>query len=116
MSNLTYHMLQDATMTYYLAIVGTLDNPIYESTLYSARHSHANTTNASVSSPSQSSFSIFGAPQVLPPPALGHSNAGYGNKASKHVMQLVAHAALDVVEEVQWTQGYMQVPSRPVLR
>lgn len=99
------------TMTYYLAVVGTLDNPLYETTLFSSTRSAPTAASqatgaASSASPSQSSFSIFGSPS-LPPPALGKSNVGYGNKNGRHVMQLVAHASLDVVEDVQWVQNHM---------
>lgn len=93
------------TMTYYLAVVGTLDNPLYETTLFSTRSSAPSAAQLGAS-PSQSSFSIFGSPS-LPPPALGKSNVGYGNKNGRHVMQLVAHASLDVVEDVQWVQNHM---------
>lgn len=97
-------------MTYYLAVVGTLDNPMYETTLFSSRAppSSSNSATAAAVSPSQSSFSIFGSPS-LPPPALGKSNVGYGSKTGRHVMQLVAHAALDVVEDVQWVHNSMSV-------
>lgn len=40
---------------------------------------------------------------------------GYGQKTGpdgRHVMQLVAHASLDVVEDVQWTNGAMRVLGR----
>jgi len=101
-------------MTYYLVLVGTLDNPLYEAVLTSAKSSSsASPIPASLSS----SFSIFGA---IPPssPSAAHvapgagpkGNIGYGNKygpGGKHVMQLVAHSSLDVVEDVQWTNGGM---------
>lgn len=96
-------------MSFYLVLVGTVDNPIYETTLLSTRAPpSAAAAQASLSSPSQQSFSIFGSPSA-PPSASGKSAVSYGPKHGRHVMQLVAHASLDVVEDVQWVNGYMCV-------
>jgi hypothetical protein len=102
-------------MSYYLAIVGTHDNPMYES-YFTSTVKTSSSTIMSVPLPSVStSFSIFGG---LPStPSLGSSTAGksqvgYGHKngqGGRHVMQLVAHASLDVVEDVQWSNGGMSV-------
>ncbi|KAM0752875.1 Sedlin [Meredithblackwellia eburnea MCA 4105] len=104
-------------MAYYLVLVGTLDQPLYEAHLTSTKSSSS--AISVVPSPSLSpSFSIFGA---LPAgattgnassigPGGAKSNVGYGPKtgpAGRHVMQLVAHASLDVVEDVMWTNGGM---------
>ncbi|GAA6062725.1 hypothetical protein JCM10212_005928 [Sporobolomyces blumeae] len=129
-------------MSYYLVLVGTLDNPLYESYLSSSKTSStsafasvgaaSSASPASTSSPQiPTSFSIFGAARPAPSPnpnatpsasgaatttqaQLGQSQVGYGAKAGpngKHVMQLVAHASLDVVEDVQWTNGAMYLKS-----
>lgn len=87
-------LLPIQSMSYYFVIIGTLDNPIYEAYLTSSR---------------------FPAPAPLPPNvvsaaslfASGGATPGYGHKNSKHVMQMVAHASLDVIEEVQWTTTTM---------
>ncbi|GAA5993205.1 hypothetical protein JCM5350_005032 [Sporobolomyces pararoseus] len=115
-------------MSYYLVLVGTLDNPLYETYLTSAKASSS--TTISITSPtvqpspqtnqSPTSFSIFGTSSPNPSKqAAGNtgatlSNVGYGHKTGpngKHVMQLVAHASLDVVEDVQWTNGAMYLKS-----
>lgn len=95
-------------MAYYLVLVGTLDNPLYDAVLTSTKSS----SSIPVTAPSPSlttSFSIFGA--IPPSPAAsGNSAVGYGQKSGangRHVMQLVAHASLDVLEDVQWSNGGM---------
>ncbi|GAA6008996.1 hypothetical protein JCM11491_005706 [Sporobolomyces phaffii] len=110
-------------MSYYLVLVGTVDNPLYETYLTSTKASSSTTlsiTSAPVdASPhlvdSPTSFSIFGATaSPRPPAAAAASTVGYGHKTGpngKHVMQLVAHASLDVVEDVQWTNGAMYLKS-----
>lgn len=56
-----------------------------------------------------SSFSIFGS-QAGGGGGTG-GGVGYGHKSigtsGRHVMQLIAHASLDVVEDVMWSQGGM---------
>ncbi|KAK4049495.1 TRAPP subunit [Microbotryomycetes sp. JL221] len=112
-------------MSYYLVLVGTLDNPLYEAYLTSTRSAPSTIMSVppSQSSPTPTtSFSIFGAlqgassttntPNVGGPP--NSSKVGYGSKngiMGRHVMQLVAHASLDVVEDVQWTNGAMYLKS-----
>ncbi|GAA5863202.1 hypothetical protein JCM3774_000809 [Rhodotorula dairenensis] len=116
-------------MSYYLVLVGTLDNPLYEATLTSGKTSTAAAAaspNLGTGSPAfPTSFSIFGAPQSASTPnaaAVARGSAGqgsggpigYGQKHGpdgRHVMQLVAHASLDVVEDVQWTNGAMYLKS-----
>lgn len=111
-----FHRSPEASdMSYYLVLVGTHDNPVYESYLTSTIKT-SNSTIMSVPLPSSSaSFSIFGGlPSVTSPlPAAdgtGHSTVGYGDKngaGGRHVMQLVAHASLDVVEDIQWSNNGM---------
>ena len=99
-------------------LVGTTDTPLYESFLTStgsylasssttARPSASGSTIMSVPLPTTSnSFSIFG----NVPSSTAASTVGYGHKngqQGRHVMQLVAHAALDVVEDVQWSNQGM---------
>ncbi|BGP72526.1 Trafficking protein particle complex subunit 20 [Rhodotorula toruloides] len=106
-------------MSYYLVLVGTLDNPLYEAFLTSSKASSSTTISVTAQSPSiPSSFSIFGAlPTSSTPNPQGTGTAstvGYGHKTGpngRHVMQLVAHASLDVVEDVQWTNGGMYLKS-----
>lgn len=106
-------------------LVDTRDCPLYEAFLTSSKA--AASTTISVTSPSPAlptAFSIFGAtlPTAANTPSSaqlgagghGHSTVGYGTKTGpngRHVMQLVAHASLDVVEDVQWTNGGMCVSS-----
>lgn len=98
-------------------LVGTLDNPLYETYLTSTKSAPSTVMSVPPSSSAASpatSFSIFGVPGASPNPAAAAegSNVGYGHKNSvsgRHVMQLVAHASLDVVEDVQWTNGGMSV-------
>ncbi|GAA5854379.1 hypothetical protein JCM8547_001801 [Rhodosporidiobolus lusitaniae] len=102
-------------MSYYLVLVGTLDNPLYETQLTSSKASSSLPPSAagSASTAPSSSFSIFGAlpASSTPQPGAGASSVGYPHKAAgpngRHVMQLIAHASLDVVEDVQWTNGGM---------
>ncbi|GAA5836638.1 hypothetical protein JCM5353_000570 [Sporobolomyces roseus] len=111
-------------MSYYLVLVGTLDNPLYESYLTSSKASSSTTISITSPSPvsppsaSQSnptSFSIFNGGNNSPSTASPQTGrVGYGHKTGfngKHVMQLVAHASLDVVEDVQWTNGAMYLKS-----
>lgn len=89
-------------------LIGTLDNPLYEAYLTSTKSSSSTVMSVPTASQS-SSFSIFGA-QPPSSAAAGGSSVGYGHKngtGGRHVMQLVAHASLDVVEDVQWTNGGM---------
>ncbi|GAA5975497.1 hypothetical protein JCM11641_004287 [Rhodosporidiobolus odoratus] len=107
-------------MSYYCVLVGTLDNPIYQAYLTSSKTSAASQASQSTSSPAvPSSYSIFGALPATGTPQPGASQAGvggvgYGPKGGpngQHVMQLVAHASLDVVGDVQWTNGGMYLKS-----
>jgi len=91
-------------MSYYLVLVGTHDNPLYEAHLTSTK-TPPTPTSATAPSPSQSSFSVFGSSSQ--PFVPGKSSVGYGSTKGRHVQQLIAHAALDTVEDVQWTNGYM---------
>ncbi|KAI5479893.1 hypothetical protein MNV49_002451 [Pseudohyphozyma bogoriensis] len=96
-------------MSYYLVLVGTLDNPLYEAHLTSTKSAPAPANPASTSP--TTSFSIFGSPAPGGAAgAAGKSTVGYGSKNGpngRHVMQLVAHASLDVVEDVMWSNGGM---------
>jgi hypothetical protein len=92
-------------MSYYFVIVSPRDAPLYEAHLTSTR-APPPPTAAAAASPSQASFSVFGAD------ASGKPSVGYGPKHSLHVQQLVAHASLDVVEDVQWSTPYMCVRGR----
>ncbi|GAA5893436.1 hypothetical protein JCM8208_000797 [Rhodotorula glutinis] len=114
-------------MSYYCVLVGTRDCPLYEAFLTSSKAAASTTISVTNPSPAApSAFSIFGAtlPAAATPstaqlgaPATGHtpqSTVGYGTKTGpngRHVMQLVAHASLDVVEDVQWTNGGMYLKS-----
>ena len=80
-------------MSYYFVIVGTRDNPLYEASLSSSKFPVPAPLPPNVSS-AASLFASGGVP-------------GYGNKNSRHVMQMVAHASLDVIEEAQWTTATM---------
>jgi hypothetical protein len=110
-------------MSYYFVIVGTKDNPIYEAVLSSSK-SGGTQQQVPTSAPSSAAASVFGAlaaaassasstvttttqqPSSSSPTA--KSNAvGYGPRTSRHVMQLVAHASLDSIEDAQWTNGFM---------
>ncbi|KDE09223.1 hypothetical protein MVLG_00544 [Microbotryum lychnidis-dioicae p1A1 Lamole] len=130
-------------MSYYLVLVGTLDNPLYETYLTSTKSASSTILSVPVvsSGAPATSFSIFGSlppnpnanststsnPNKPPPPPPSlptgtqptpsqnnNTFVGYGHKSGpqgRHVMQLVAHASLDVVEDVQWTNGAMYLKS-----
>ncbi|BGP16496.1 hypothetical protein JCM10213_001167 [Rhodosporidiobolus nylandii] len=107
-------------MSYYCVLVGTLDNPLYEAFLTSSKTSTAASAPPPGASPAApSSFSIFGALPATGTPQPGGTpgslaGVGYGAKGGpngRHVMQLVAHASLDVIEDVQWTNGGMYLKS-----
>jgi len=99
-------------MSFYCVLVGTADQPLYEAHLTSTRNPPS---AATIASPAQSSFSVFGAGAgVGPSPSAatgGRSSVGYGPSKGRHVQQLIAHAALDTVEDVQWSNGYMYLKS-----
>ncbi|SGY21420.1 BQ5605_C016g08235 [Microbotryum silenes-dioicae] len=133
-------------MSYYLVLVGTLDNPLYETYLTSTKSASSTILSVPVvsSGAPATSFSIFGSlppnpnsnststsnPNKPPPPPPSlptgtqptpsqnnNTFVGYGHKSGpqgRHVMQLVAHASLDVVEDVQWTNGAMYVGIIPL--
>jgi hypothetical protein len=110
-------------MSYYLVIVGTRDNPIYEAILTSSRSSQPQQQQQQPSPTSAAATSVFGALGGIPsttsssaiagqatsPSGLKSNAVGYGPRTAKHVMQLVAHASLDIVEDVQWSNGLMYV-------
>lgn len=78
-------------MSYYFVIVGTGDTPLYEAQLTSAR---------------------FPVPAPLPnniaPAATFFDSMGISVfPGDRHVKQLIAHASLDLVDEVQWTTPTM---------
>ncbi|GAA6001484.1 hypothetical protein JCM10207_006690 [Rhodosporidiobolus poonsookiae] len=107
-------------MSYYCVLVGTLDNPLYEAFLTSSKTSTNTAASFHAHSPNiPTSFSIFGALPSTNSPQPGQTagqpaGVGYGSKTGpngRHVMQLVAHASLDVVEDVQWTNGGMYLKS-----
>ncbi|SCV72111.1 BQ2448_4805 [Microbotryum intermedium] len=114
-------------MSYYLVLVGTLDNPLYETYLTSTKSASSTILSVPVVSSGSpaTSFSIFGSlspnPNTssnnnnhAPQPPSNNTFVGYGHKSGpqgRHVMQLVAHASLDVVEDVQWTNGAMYLKS-----
>ncbi|GAA6051054.1 hypothetical protein JCM3770_005475 [Rhodotorula araucariae] len=113
-------------MSYYCVLVGTVDNPLYEAFLTSSRAAASTTISvpAAASPNLPTAFSIFGAtlPSAATPSShqlaagtpSGASSVGYGHKtgpSGRHVMQLVAHASLDVVDDVQWANGGMYLKS-----
>ncbi|GAA97058.1 hypothetical protein E5Q_03734 [Mixia osmundae IAM 14324] len=108
-------------MSYYLALVGTRDNPLYEITLQSSK-----APPATVPPPSQSAASLFAAfeqdtrrstsidtddktstYQLGPQP----NAVGFGNRMARHVMQITAYSALDALEDVQMSNGNMYFKS-----
>ncbi|KAK0566619.1 TRAPP subunit [Tilletia horrida] len=68
-------------MSYYFCIVGTRDNPVYEAEL--APKPSGNTSLAE------------------------GRGLGFGRYNDRHVLQMIAHSALDVVEDVQFSNGAM---------
>lgn len=94
-----------STPAYYLVIVGTVDNPVYDSPLNSAK---AAQTNLPSHDQPAGSFSIFGSSNTV-----GYSSSGTKPDA---VLQLIAHASLDVVDDLLWTNSPMSVPASVKLR
>lgn len=82
-------------MSYYFVVVGTRDNPLYEIQLSSSKGPSPAPLPPNVAS----AASLFA--------TAGGGAPGYGNKNSRHVMQMVAHSSLDLIEEVQWTTATM---------
>ena len=64
-------------MSYYLAIIGTHDNPLFEYEFGTSKQG-------------------------------GDGQAHFGEQL-RHLNQLIVHASLDIVEEVQWTTGQLCV-------
>lgn len=107
-------------MSYYLVLVSPLDAPLYEAFLTSSKASSTLTVP-----PQTSSFSIFGSlpaasttsagaglginqPTATETTASNIEAIGYGQKTGpngRHVMQLIAHASIDVLEDVMWSNG-----------
>ena len=91
------------SMSYYFAIVGTRDNPLYESNFSSSKFPSPAPLPPNV----VAATSLFANGLTAPAPTVpGTGSAGlpgYGHKNSRHVMQMVAHASLDAIEDIQWS-------------
>lgn len=88
-------------MSFYLAIVSPLDTPLFELQFTSSRQPQSSTSS---SFPSWSSFTHPNGEEKagsvnLGLGAAGGPGSGSGN-AERHVLQMIAHASLDAVEEV----------------
>ncbi|CAD6892594.1 unnamed protein product [Tilletia controversa] len=121
-------------MSYYFCIVGTRDNPIFEAELASKPSGSSSLTASSstaISSHSNSSLTSASAPGATNSglsaggvgggggsgggSGTGRAGAtaaegrglGFGRYTDRHVLQMIAHSALDVVEDVQFTNGAM---------
>ncbi|KAE8211015.1 hypothetical protein CF327_g5188 [Tilletia walkeri] len=113
-------------MSYYFCIVGTRDNPIFETELASKPSGSSLSTSASAALSSQQALSSASAAAAggntagLATGAAGGGVGGSGGAAAaegrglgfgryndRHVLQMIAHSALDVVEDVQFTNGAM---------
>ena len=128
-STLTLHLKgthNKRIMSYYFCIVGTRDNPLYESELASkpsapsgaasffssASSSTVPPSSASVPAPSETSSSgsggaggLFGFGSTTTAPT--GKGLGFGRYRDKAVLQMIAHSAIDVVEDVSVTNGSM---------
>jgi hypothetical protein len=65
-------------MSYYFAIIGTQDNPLFEYEFGTSKQG-------------------------------GDGQARFSEQA-RHLNQFILHSSLDIVEEVQWTNGQLCVP------
>lgn len=103
-------------MSFYLAIVSPLDSPLFELSFQSARPT---STNASTSSfPSWSSFTSDEAASMRQPISAGGGGNGIsgggpggGPLSERHMLQMIAHASLDSVEEVMEGTGNLYLKS-----
>lgn len=117
-----------ATMSFYLVLVSQLDAPIYESTFTSSKPNAAATIQSGSTFPVWSSLtssspatptanrSLVPSPRpasaqaittTTTPTDLGSRamlgskpGSGINGSSDKHVLQMIAHASLDVVEEI----------------
>lgn len=112
-------------MSFYLVLVSQLDAPIYEATFTSSKPNAAATIQAgstfpvwsSLTSPSIPNRSTAPSPKPSPGSAPasqsavptdlgaramlgGKPGSGISGSSDKHVLQMIAHASLDVVEEI----------------
>jgi hypothetical protein len=95
-------------MSFYLVLVSPLDTPLFELSFQTSRPIPSTPQQPSSSYPSWSTFaSSSGADLTGSKGAV--ANATGQAMGDRHLMQMVAHAALDVVEEVMVGTGSMYV-------
>lgn len=117
--HLSNHLSSNNTMAFYLAIVSPLDTPLFElqfssskpaapssatsttfpswSTFHNGPHSTSTSTLASTANgpPAEAAGAGMGVPSNLNLGLVGGGPAG-----ERHMLQMIAHAALDTVEEM----------------
>lgn len=105
-------------MAFYLAIVSPLDTPLYEIQFTTSKPGQG--TVASGTFPSWSSYTALNGGEVTsaiapPPPQSANIGqlqqqqqnlgVGQGGPGERHILQMIAHAGLDAVEEVAEGNG-----------
>ncbi|KAK0522229.1 TRAPP subunit [Tilletia horrida] len=103
-------------MSYYFCIVGTRDNPVFEAELASKPSGSASSSTAAANNNNNNASSTGAGPttagtgSLTTQPGAGGAEGrglGFGRYNDRHVLQMIAHSALDVVEDVQFTNGAM---------
>jgi len=102
-------------MSHHLFILSPSDTPIYSFTHYSTKPAAAATSPLSASLPTWSTSAFAGTLTALSgaSSAMQQHTAGgatrMGGGQDRHVIQMIANASLDVIEEVVWKENPMCV-------
>ncbi|KAG8994503.1 hypothetical protein FRB90_000408, partial [Tulasnella sp. 427] len=105
-------------MSHHLFLLSPSDTPLYQLTHHSTRpaQSTASALSSNLPSWSASAFAgtvaaLSGASSVPSTPGAGSKGGSVGGGQDRHVVQMIANASLDVIEETMKTNGAMYLKS-----